>query len=111
MVSGCGRKSAAVTSLDNICFYPCVSITARVERYPGSQEPKSTTKSHCTTILTHEICRGGKQKQGWLPLLGWETAANRTGCRAHTEFLGKGVVFSRVEIGGIWCTEIGLISL
>lgn len=43
--------------------------------YLGNQEPRNTTKSHCTTNLPRDLL-GGKNPESWIPLLGREAAEN-----------------------------------
>lgn len=53
-----------------------VSVTAQMERSPGSQEPKYNTKSHCATNLTQESYWEGRKYGGWMPLRKQGTAEN-----------------------------------
>ena len=49
-----------------------VSVIIWMEMYPGSREPRNTTKLHLTTSLTKETYWEGTKPGGWLPLLGQE---------------------------------------
>ena len=52
--------SGVILLLRFFLYVVCVSIIAQKERYPGSQKPINTTKSHHAINLTQEIHWAGK---------------------------------------------------
>lgn len=82
-----------------------------MERYPGSQEPRNTTKSHRTANLTQEIYWEGKNQEDGCLCLGEKQQQTEQDTGLVTQLHGKGVELFRVEIGGISRPEIGLLTL
>lgn len=68
-------------------IHTILSVTA-LKRYPGSQEPRTTTDPHCITNLTQQIVRGKSSKVA----ASAQARSNREGSRNRVSvaFQGRG---------------------